>query len=117
MHSRFHILTAALAIAFYASSPHAVAAENAQQRLVACSWIRTVTQLQAMKDNLAGSYCLANDIDAHTISNFVPVGTQANPFTGRFFGNGHVIRRLTISTSAAFVGLFGYTDQATIEDV
>src|SRR5690349_10017044 len=84
----------------------AAAAEKAQTRLVSCTWIKTVNQLQAMRNNLAGTYCLANDIDASTKSNFVPVGNAANPFTGRFYGHGHVIRHLTISSAATYVGLF-----------
>ena len=41
---------------------------------VACTPITNVNQLQAMRNNLAGNYCLANDIDASTKPNFAPVG-------------------------------------------
>ena len=94
------------------------AAEAPKPGTVSCTLIRTVGQLQAMKDNPAGSYCLANDIDASSIANFVPVGTVLNKFTGKFFGNNHVISNLTINTGATDqVGLFGITDHAVIQDV
>jgi len=112
--SLYAVAVGVVSIAFFS---FAAAAERPQPRLVSCTWIKTINQLQAMRNNLAGSYCLANDIDASTKSNFVPVGNAANPFTGRLYGHGHVIRHLTISSSAQYIGLFGYTDQATIQDV
>jgi hypothetical protein len=101
----------------YAWNPQAVAKNAIQPNVVACTWIKTVNQLQAMNNDLAGSYCLANDIDASTKANFVPVGTSAAPFTGRLYGDGHVIRNLTITSAATNVGLFGSIDHATLQDV
>ena len=65
---------------------------------------KTAAQLQAMRNNLAGIYCLANDIDAGTIVNFKPIGTAANRFTGRLLGN---IRapRIVIIEGAVFKGM------------
>jgi hypothetical protein len=84
---------------------------------VSCRPIRTAAQLDAIRNNLAGSYCLAADIDAGAIANFVPIGTLAAPFTGKLFGNNHVIRNLTIKSDAVHVGLFGYALGATIQDL
>lgn len=83
---------------------------------ISCTQISTATQLQAISRNLTGSYCLANDIDLASISNFVPIGT-GSPFFGAFFGNGHVIRNLKISTTSQDVGLFGAVAGGRIQDV
>ena len=84
---------------------------------VACKLIRNVAQLQAIQNDLDGSYCLANDIEASGVANFAPLGTSASPFTGRLYGNNHVIANLTVSSAAAGVGLFGVTDGAVIQDL
>ena len=65
-------------------------------------WIEIydVDDLQAMQDDLTGSYILMNDIDASATSGwnagagFAPVGTSANPFTGTFDGDEHTITDL-----------------------
>lgn len=55
---------------------------------------------------LDASYELMNDLD---LSEFLwePIGTNSQPFTGTFEGNGHVIRNLTVSGAADDSGLFG----------
>jgi hypothetical protein len=95
----------------------AAAAETVTPQAVGCKLIRNAAQLQAIRNNLAGSYCLANDIDASSIANFVPIGDGNNYFTGKLFGNGRVIRNLRINSDAFYVGLFGTVDNALIQDV
>jgi hypothetical protein len=93
-------------------------AHAANQEASGCIQITTAAQLQAMQNNLAGSYCLAKDIDAGSIVNFKPVGDAGNRFTGRFYGNGHVIKNLTITNATTpYVGLFGAVGNGTIQDV
>ena len=68
--------------------------------------IRNSTDLNNMRNNLGGKYILMADIDLSGISNWVPVGTSAAPFTGQLDGNGYAIKNLVVdSTSDA--GLFG----------
>ncbi|WP_167525449.1 MBG domain-containing protein, partial [Roseomonas genomospecies 6] len=67
----------------------------------------------------AGSYRLAADLDAAATAGtdtagiwgsggFVPLGSSANPFTGRFDGRGHAVKALTVNRPLADdVGLFG----------
>jgi len=57
-------------------------------------------------------YKLAEDIDLGTISglSWWPIGTSDNPFIGSFDGNGNTITGLTISSTATYVGMFGYID-------
>jgi len=71
---------------------------------------------------------LANDIDASdTVTwnwddtfleyfGFDPIGDSSNRFTGSFDGNGYSITGLFINRSS-YVGLFGYTEGATIQNV
>src|SRR4051812_44316855 len=80
MRSQPFFFIAGIAAISLGLSPAAPAAEKPQPRVVACTWIKTVHQLQVMKNNLAGTYCLANDIDASTKANFIPIGTLAAPF-------------------------------------
>ncbi|HWD28581.1 MAG TPA: MBG domain-containing protein [Rhizomicrobium sp.] len=70
--------------------------------------ISTLAGLEGIANNLSGSYALMADVDASAAGNFTPIGTLANPFTGAFDGQGHVISNLTIADSSGNpVGLFG----------
>jgi hypothetical protein len=89
-----------------------------QPNVISCKFIKTADQLQAMQNDLAATYCLANDIDLASIRNFRPIGVGNTPFTGSFFGNNHVIRNLRIDdTTHQGVGLFGSFKGRTIRDV
>lgn len=46
-----------------------------------------------------------------------PIGRDGNPFCGTFDGQGHTIKNIKISSSGKYVGLFGYTEDATIKNV
>lgn len=70
---------------------------------------------------------LANDISLATPTkgvaadfknNWVPIGTYGNRFQGTFDGNGKTITGMAIeSTSVNYIGLFGYLDGATVQDL
>ncbi len=66
--------------------------------------------------NSAACAELTNDIDMHNITGFAPIGTKTDPYTGTFNGNGHSISGLSVSGSD-YVGLFGYVDGATIQNI
>lgn len=70
--------------------------------------ITTAAQLQAINDNLSGSYKLMNDIDLTTIDGtFTPIGTES-PFKGSFDGNGHTIKVSSSKfPSQTWLALFG----------
>lgn len=85
--------------------------------------ITNVNELQAMNNDLAGTYWLANDIDATATAGwnggagFLPIGNAGTKFTGSFNSLGHTISDLFINRPATdFIGLFGYTNGATITD-
>lgn len=62
---------------------------------------------------------LMNDITVDKNTQWTPIGTsQDHPFEGTFDGNGKTITGLTYTdTSVNYVGLVGYADDATIQDV
>jgi autotransporter passenger strand-loop-strand repeat protein len=68
--------------------------------------ITTVQQLQAIQNDLSGSYVLGANIDASGFD-FVPIGNASNPFTGTFEGQGYSIDQLHMTTPT-YAGLFGY---------
>jgi hypothetical protein len=119
MFTNARILIVGLAItSLVGSGPTADAMEDVAPSVVACTQIKTAAQLQAMQNHLANAYCLAKDIDLSGIANFVPIGDFGNGFTGRLYGNNHVISNLTINNGpGTFVGLFGFIDGAVIQDL
>ena len=53
---------------------------------------------------------------------WTPIGTEANPFSGSFNGNGYGVNHLNIvekeaKNGKAYIGFFGYTKDVTIKDV
>jgi hypothetical protein len=72
--------------------------------------IYTASELNNMRDNLTKDHKLMRDIDLSSspYSNWLPIGDESNPFTGKFYGNGYRIDNLTIdNTTGSTAGLFG----------
>lgn len=83
--------------------------------------ITTVTELQAMNNDLAEDYTVGNNIDASATSGwnsgagFLPIGDNSTPYTGNFNGGGYTIDDLFIDRSTTdYVGLFGYKDGGAV---
>ncbi len=78
-------------------------------------------QLKAMRNDLDAFYELGKDIDASSISNFTPIGTNLNKFTGNLDGKGFTISGLRININLtsgfSYAGLFGYTSSANIRNI
>ena len=73
---------------------------------------------------LNGEYELSGNIDASDTINwnsgagFKPIGTDADPFTGNFDGNGYKITGLYINRPTEdYIGLFGYLDSGVVVNV
>ena len=69
-------------------------------------------------------YIQTANIDAFSTSGwdsdkgFSPIGNNSTQFTGSYDGDGYTINGLTIARSTSHrIGLFGYTDGATIQDL
>lgn len=64
-----------------------------------------------------GEINLLNDIDLSYLDNWMPIGTEAHPFSEIFNGNGFTIDRLTIASSAYSIGFFGFCIGGTIKNL
>jgi len=69
--------------------------------------VRTISDLDNIRNNPSGNYWLMNDLDLVNI-NWNPIGaTETTRFTGRFYGKGFTISNLTINRNTSHNGLFG----------
>ena len=62
------------------------------------------------------NYCHAAE-DGKELLSWIPIGNDNNRWKGNMDGQGHTISNLYIKTAQDYVGLFGYTDGATIQDL
>ena len=62
------------------------------------------------------NYCHAAE-DGKELLSWIPIGNNDNRWKGNMDGQGHTISNLYIKTAQDYVGLFGYTDGATIQDL
>lgn len=62
------------------------------------------------------NYCHAAE-DGKELLSWLPIGNDNNRWKGNMDGQGHTISNLYIKTAQSFVGLFGYTYGATIQDL
>lgn len=64
---------------------------------------------------------LKNNIVLDKTSNWIPIGTKDNKFTGTFDGNGNTVSNLmfdqSMAADAVYAGFFGVVDGATIKNV
>ena len=112
------LICAIMAVGF---CPAAMAADADREGWTAVS---SAEELAAISKNLSGKYYLTDNIDL-TGQDWTPIG-KANYelFTGKFDGNGHVIKGLTVKLNYAAqkntrygAGLFGFTSGAEIKNV
>ena len=89
----------------------------------AVTYIHDCQELQDMKNDLTGSYELANDIDCSDTVNwndgagFLPVGKNTAPFIGSFNGKCYTIFNLYINRqNISRVGLFGSVKNSIISN-
>jgi RHS repeat-associated core domain len=84
--------------------------------------IKTAGQLAAVSTGLGKCYKLGNNINLSGYSNWTPIGSNTEPFTGTFDGNGYTISNLTIgsikvSNTLSYLGLFGAINRATVRNI
>ncbi len=99
------------------ASPTNFSANVSGATLTAYMLVNDVTELQNMNTNFNGNYALGKNIDASITSTwnsgagYLPVGTNASPFTGQFDGQNYVIDSLYINRpTLSYNGLFGYAE-------
>ncbi len=74
---------------------------------------------------LGKTFILSKDLDLKDYCLFhaatggwIPIGTEANPFKGKFNGNGHIVSNLTINRPTDdSQGLFGFSTGASIANI
>ena len=69
--------------------------------------IQTIAELQEIEMNK--SYKLMNNLDLTDIE-WIPLGTNSDPYKGYFDGNGYAISSLNITQDNLYNGLFGYVE-------
>ena len=62
------------------------------------------------------NYCHAAE-GGKELLGWIPIGSEKNRWKGNMDGQGHTISHFYIKTAQDYVGLFGYTDGATIQDL
>ena len=65
---------------------------------------------------LSAHYRQTDDINLAGLSNWTPIGSDTNRFTGAYDGGNYSIINLTVSRPN-YVGLFGYIDGGTVQNV
>ncbi len=83
--------------------------------------ISTAEQLNEVRNYLSSYFVLMADIDLdiapyNSGSGWLPIGTEEEPFTGTFDGNGYVVDGLFIDR-LIHVGLFGFTVNSEIKNL
>ena len=62
------------------------------------------------------NYCHAAE-DGKVLLSWLPIGNSYDRWKGNMDGQGHTISHLYIKTAQIYVGLFGYTEDATIQNL
>ena len=62
------------------------------------------------------NYCHAAE-DCKELLSWIPIGNSNNRWKGNMDGQGHTISNLYIKTAQTCVGLFGFTEDATIQNI
>lgn len=71
-------------------------------------YITTAEELDDVRNDLAGTYYLMNDINLSSYGDWVPIGHSNTAFTGVFNGQGHKVTGMTVNNSEYDnTGLFG----------
>ncbi len=78
--------------------------------------IDSTEQLKNIKFDLNSCYILNKDLDFNN-EPWTPIGTNTQPFSGTFDGNGHTISNLKINTTQNYIGLFGYVAGGKLKNI
>ncbi len=79
--------------------------------------IRELIDFISVRDNLGGTFRLVSDIGMDSSVSWAPIGDEVDKFTGTFDGQGYTISDLFIESVSSDLGLFGYVNGATLENI
>ena len=74
--------------------------------------INTQAQLARMNSFKTSSFKLTSGIPL-SCKEWTPIGTSGSKFQGSFDGNGYAIKRLNVTSTGSYKGLFGYVDDGS----
>ena len=77
--------------------------------------IENAEEFDAIRENLDGFYFLTSDIDLGG-TEWTPIGTEEDPFTGCLVGFGHEIRNFKITQPTSYAALFAFCLSASFHD-
>lgn len=86
--------------------------------------ITNAIELYQVRSYLSANFIMMNDIDLtdwlaenSPTSGWAPIGSESNPFTGIFDGNGKTIKYSTNQADKKYVGFFACVSHATIKNL
>lgn len=77
----------------------------------------TARTLQNVERLLTGSFRQVAAIDLQSMDAWTPIGSNTQPFEGKYTGDGYRINHLILNKSTALNGLFGKTRNAQIDGI
>ncbi len=80
-------------------------------------WIDFAVNVNSGESYAGCNISLNTDLDFGTYDSLAPIGNEVTPFAGNFYGNNHTIKGIRICSGERFVGVFGYTQGASIRDL
>ncbi len=79
--------------------------------------INKADDFQLARDNPGAFFVVTGNVSIENTESWVPIGTATSPFSGNFDGQGFTISGLFASSNQNYLGLFGYTNGATLENI
>jgi len=90
--------------------------KNAPYLIKTASNLKNLASLVNSGNSFYNTYFeICNNIDL-TGNSFEPIGNQDHPFSGNIDGKGHIIKGISVN-GTSFLGLFGYIENAVINDI
>jgi hypothetical protein len=79
--------------------------------------INKADDFQLARDNPGAFFVVTGNVSIENTESWVPIGAATSPFSGNFDGQGFTISGLFASSNQNYLGLFGYTNGATLENI
>ncbi len=98
------------------NTPYAAGSGTQNSPYIICTAAQ-LSQISQRTSDFSSWFQQAADVELSQ-QNFTPIGTVANPFRGRYFGQNKTIHNLTVTASSGdYIGLFGVSDKALIDSM
>lgn len=111
-----HVLIRVVRLASADSKPEYYGIKTAEDLRKFAEAVNTGRSYDRYRDT-SGAVVLLGDVDMSGTTEWMPIGTAENPFTGTFDGQGYAVKNIDWTADAAKStahGLFGVLDKATV---